>query len=201
MAISTYAELRAEVAEWLQRDDLSGRIPVFVEMATARFNRELRAPEMETLSTTAADSEYTDLPTDFLQIRSIETNGDRMEYLAPEEFQAYVAATSTPAVPVYTIADMSLRIYPAPTVAGTLTLKVLYYKRIPELVNANDTNWLLAAHPDVYLFGSLVEATGFLIDDPRMAVWDSRLQQAMALINRRGRQIAQGAASMTIKVA
>jgi hypothetical protein len=201
MAISTYAELRAEVAEWLQRSDLSARIPVFVEMATARFNRELRAPEMETLVTTAADAEYTDLPVDFLQIRSIETNGDRMEYIAPEEFQAYVAKTSTPAVPVYTIADMSLRIYPAPTVAGTLTLKVLYYARIPELVNAGDANWLLGAHPDVYLFGSLVEAAGFLHDDTRMAVWDSRLQQAMTLINRRGRQMSQGAASMTIKVA
>ena len=201
MAISTYAELRAEVAEWLQRSDLSARIPVFVEMATARFNRELRAPEMETLVTTAADAEYTDLPVDFLQIRSIETNGDRMEYLAPEEFQAYVAKTSTPAVPVYTIADMSLRIYPAPTVAGTLTLKVLYYARIPELDSPGDTNWLLDAHPDVYLFGSLVEAAGFLHDDARMAVWDSRLQQAISLINRRGRQMNQGAASMTIKVA
>jgi hypothetical protein len=201
MAISTYAELRAEVAEWLQRSDLSARIPVFVEMATARFNRELRAPEMETLVTTAADAEYTDLPADFLQIRSIETNGDRMEYLAPEEFQAYVAKTSTPAVPVYTIADMSLRIYPAPTVAGTLTLKVLYYARIPELDSPGDTSWLLDAHPDVYLFGSLVEAAGFLHDDARMAVWDSRLQQAMVLINRRGKQMSQGAASMTIKVA
>jgi hypothetical protein len=200
MAISTYAELRAEVAEWLQRSDLSARIPVFVEMATARFNRELRAPEMETLVTTAADAEYTDLPVDFLQIRSIETNGDRMEYLAPEEFQAYVAKTSTPAVPVYTIADMSLRIYPAPSVSSTLTLKVLYYARISELDSAGDTNWLLDAHPDVYLFGSLVEAAGFLHDDARMAVWDSRLQQAMVLINRRGKQMTQGAASMTIKV-
>jgi hypothetical protein len=76
----------------------------------------------------------------------------------------------------------------------------LYYARISELVNANDTNWLLGAHPDVYLFGSLVEAAGFLHDDPRMAVWDSRLQQAMVLINRRGKQMSQGAASMTIKV-
>jgi hypothetical protein len=111
-----------------------------------------------------------------------------------------VAKTSTPAVPVYTIADMSLRIYPAPTVAGTLALKVLYYARIPELDSPGDTNWLLDAHPDVYLFGSLVEAAGFLHDDARMAVWDSRLQQAISLINRRGRQMNQGAASMTIKV-
>jgi hypothetical protein len=201
MATSTYAELRAEIAEWLQRSDLSARIPVFIEMATARFNDELRAPEMETLVTTHANTEYTGLPVDFLQIRSIETNGDRMEYLAPEEFQAYVAKTSTPAVPVYTIADMSLRIYPAPSASSTLTLKVLYYARIPEMVSASDTNWLLDVHPNVYLFGSLVEAAGFLHDDERMARWDARLQQALSLINRRGRQMAQGAASMTIKVA
>jgi hypothetical protein len=201
MAISTYANLQTEVAAFLQRDDLTARIPVFVEMATARFNRELRAPEMEALVTTPANAEYTGLPTDFLQIRSIETNGDRMEYLAPEEFQSYVAKTSTPAVPVYTIVDMSLRIYPAPSVSSTLTLKVLYYARIPEMVNALDTNWLLDAHPDAYLFGSLLEAAGFLHDDDRVARWDARLQQAMNLINRRGKQMSQGAASMTIKVA
>ena len=201
MAIDSYSGLQTEVGEWLQRSDLSARIPVFIEMATARFNRELRVPEMETLVTTSADAEYTDLPPDFLQIRSIETNGDRMEYLAPEEFQDYVAATATPAVPVYTIADMSLRIYPAPSASSTLTLKVLYYKRIPELDTAGATNWLLDAHPDAYLFGALVEAAGFLHDDPRMSVWDARLQQAMSLINRRGRQMNQGAASMTIKVA
>jgi hypothetical protein len=200
MAISSYADLQSEVGEWLQRSDLSARIPVFVELATARFNRELRVPEMETLVTTAADAEYTDLPADFLQIRSIETNGDRMDYLAPAEFQRYVARTATPAVPVYTIADMSLRIYPAPTTAGTLTLKVLYYQRIPALDSAGDTNWLLTAHPDVYLFGALVEAAGFLHDDTRMGVWEQRLQQAMSLTNRRGRQMNQGAASMTIKV-
>jgi len=200
MAISSYADLQSEVGEWLQRSDLSARIPVFIEMATARFNRELRTPEMEALVTTSADAEYTDLPSDFLQVRSIETNGDRMEYLAPEEFQTYVARTATPAVPVYTIADMSLRIYPAPTTDGTLTLKVLYYQRIPEMDSAGDTNWLLDAHPDAYLFGSLVEASGFLHDDPRMSVWDARLQQAMSLINKRARQMNQGAASMQIKV-
>lgn len=201
MAISSNADLQAEVAAWLQRDDLSARVPTFIELATARFNRELRVPEMETLVTTSADAEYTDLPADFLQIRSIETSGDRMEYLAPEEFQAYVANTATPSVPVYTIADMSLRLYPAPSASSTRTLTVLYYKRIPELDSAGDTNWMLDAHPDAYLFGALVEAAGFLHDDARMAVWESRLQSAMALINRRGRQMNQGAASMTIKVA
>jgi hypothetical protein len=33
-----------------------------------------------------------------------------------------------------------------------------------------------------------------------MGVWEQRLQQAMSLTNRRGRQMNQGAASMTIKV-
>jgi hypothetical protein len=66
--------------------------------------------------------------------------------------------------------------------------------------SAGDTNWLLDAHPDAYLFGSLVEASGFLHDDPRMSVWDARLQQAMSLINKRARQMNQGAASMQIKV-
>ncbi len=200
MTISTYADLQSEVGEWLQRSDLSARIPVFIELATARFNRELRTPEMESLVSATADNEYVDLPTDFLQIRAIETGDDRMDYMAPERFQTYVARNATPAVPVYTIVDMALRVYPAPSVTSTLALEVLYYARIPELVDAGDTNWLLDVHPDAYLFASLVEAYGFLHDDARMSVWEQRLQQVIALAGRRGRQMSQGAASMTIKV-
>jgi hypothetical protein len=41
------------------------------------------------------------------------------------------------------------------------TLLVVYLSRIPELSDSVPTNWLLAKHPDVYLYGSLMELAGF----------------------------------------
>jgi len=51
MAISTFAELKTAAANWLDRSDLTDRIPEFIALAEARFNRILRIRAMETVST------------------------------------------------------------------------------------------------------------------------------------------------------
>ena len=42
MAINTYATLQTAVANWLDRSDLTDRIPEFIALAEARMNRTLR---------------------------------------------------------------------------------------------------------------------------------------------------------------
>ena len=42
MAIGTFAELKTATANWLDRSDLTDRIPEFIALAEARFNRVLR---------------------------------------------------------------------------------------------------------------------------------------------------------------
>ena len=46
MAISTKAELHTAVANWLNRSDLTDRIPEFISLAEAGFNRNLRVRDM-----------------------------------------------------------------------------------------------------------------------------------------------------------
>ena len=143
MAISNYSDLRGEVTAWLMRTDASvtNRVPTFIELATARFNAELRVPQMESLVTTTVDGEWIELPEDFLAVRYIElSTGERMRYVTPEEFADNVDRATAPTIPIYTIADMSFRIYPTQT---STDVEVLYWKRIADLVNDDDTNWLL----------------------------------------------------------
>ena len=42
--LSTYAGLRAAVADYLGRDDLDERIPTFIRLAEVRMKRDIRAP-------------------------------------------------------------------------------------------------------------------------------------------------------------
>jgi hypothetical protein len=54
-----------------------------------------------------------------------------------------------------------------------------YFQKIPALAsvapaNGTQTNWLLTAHPDLYLFGSLVEAEMFGVNDERAPLWKGR---------------------------
>jgi hypothetical protein len=45
MAITTNAELESALAGWLDRSDLTARIPDFVTLCEARVNRKLRVRE------------------------------------------------------------------------------------------------------------------------------------------------------------
>jgi hypothetical protein len=74
----------------------------------------------------------------------------------------------------FTIEGSTLAIAPL----GPGTLSLLYYARLPAL-ETTDTNWLLQKHPDIYLFGSLVEAQAFGQNIQGVQGWMSRLDQAM----------------------
>ena len=49
MAIGTFAELKTAIANWLDRDDLTARVPEFIALSEARINRALDVRQMETV--------------------------------------------------------------------------------------------------------------------------------------------------------
>jgi hypothetical protein len=53
----------------------------------------------------------------------------------------------------------------------TTDLIVLYYQKIPALTISNTTNWLLTAHPDLYLYTTLSEAYGVIKNGEQEAKW------------------------------
>ena len=68
MSYTTYTALKASVAAYLARTDLTDQIPDFITFAENRLRRELRIRQMlktVTATTTAADGTV-GLPTDFL---------------------------------------------------------------------------------------------------------------------------------------
>lgn len=179
MALSTYAELKASIANWLDRADLTTEIADFITLAEARFNRELRTPDMEARATATTSGEYLALPAGFLGMRSIYLSGSPdtpLDYFAPHMLRM-IRGTGGNA---YTIADDQIIFAPVP--ASGQTVEMLYYASIPALSDSNTSNWLLASHPDLYLSASLAAAAAF-IDDPRMALWKATSDEAMAFVN------------------
>ena len=90
MSIANYTELQTAVANWLDRDDLAARIPEFISLCEARFNRTLRLRAMETLDTTVSTVGGTStiaLPTGYVQMRDFHLTTSpltQLQYLAPE---------------------------------------------------------------------------------------------------------------------
>lgn len=56
MALSTYSEIKASVARWLNRDDMTALIPDFITMAESRLNDRLRLAPMEKSATFTLDT-------------------------------------------------------------------------------------------------------------------------------------------------
>ena len=72
MALDTYANLKTEIASFLNRDDLTAQIDTFIDLAETRHARDLRIREMETVDTsitTVAGTQSYDLPTGYLELR------------------------------------------------------------------------------------------------------------------------------------
>jgi hypothetical protein len=179
MAITTYAELQAAVGNWLDHGLFAARVPEFIALFEAAANRRLRVREQEATATLTPASGAVPLPADYLAWRRLTWTGAprvELQYVHPSYLQAAYPSALTPApaqagVPrIFTIEGTTLKIRP---LDGT-PLELDYFQKIPALSDAAPSNWLLAAHPDVYLFGSLVEAEMFGVNDERAPAWKAR---------------------------
>ena len=183
MAISTYSELQTAAANWLDRSDLSDRIPEFIALAEARFNRILRIRDMETVSTaisTSAGTREYSLPTGFVQMKEFHLTTDPLTplaYITPEMMTRIWAGSGQGKPEVFTIIADNVRLGPSPDVVYTTSM--LYYKTFTALSDSATTNDMLTNNPDVYLYGTLLEAEPFIMNDQRVQLWATAFKQAI----------------------
>lgn len=176
MSLSTYSDLVSAIGDWLDRDDLETRAPDFIRLAEVRLNRLLSDPDMETTTTLTATSEYTALPADFGEMVSISADGDPLKVLSAAEY-AGTDHTITGEARWYAIVDGQIAFVPLDTAA---VIRLVYRQSIPALTASAASNWLLTRAPDVYLYGSLVQAEAFLAEDDRLALWKSAFDEAVS---------------------
>jgi hypothetical protein len=179
-AIPDYATLKEKVADWLDRDDLETKIPTFVQLAEAMFNRELRVIDMEASTILTATAENVVLPSDYLAMRAIYIEGspDRpLRGIAPSALRMeFDGTTGTPVA--YALVSGMLRLEPPP--ADTIYLNLDYFAAITPLSDANPSNWLLVNHPDAYLYGTLFYAEQLLDNPTRAGMWKTLLDETIA---------------------
>jgi len=176
MALDTFSGLKTTIADYLNRDDLTSIIPSFITLAEAKFNRKLRVRQMVKRSNATIDTQYFSFPSDFLQAKEFQLNTNPITYLqyVTQNQGDYGSANqfvSTGKPLYYTIIGTQLEVIPTPDTgySGELT----YYGKITALSDSNTSNWLLVYAPDLYLYGALLEASPYLKDDERLAVWSS----------------------------
>ena len=183
MAIGTFAQLKTAAANWLDRSDLTDRIPEFISLAEARFNRILRTRDMETVSTaisTSAGTREYSLPTGFVQMKEFHLTTDPLTplaYITPEMMTRIWAGSGQGKPEVFTIIADNVRLGPNPD--AVYTTSMLYYKTFTALSDSATTNDMLTNNPDVYLYGTLLEAEPFIMHDQRVQLWGMAFEKAI----------------------
>lgn len=192
--ISDYTTLQSAAVEYLGRDQdatLVARVPTFIQFFEAKMNRDLRHRKMEQRSTTTVDTsdtepEFISLPSDFQSMQRIRlssyTGKPSIDYRSGTQADDYrfKNANTTGRPLFYTVVGDEIELLPTPD--QNYTIEMVYRKYIPALASYS-TNWLLSLAPDLYLYGTLLEAEPYLKNDPRIATWGLGYKTALDSLN------------------
>jgi hypothetical protein len=188
MALTTYDDLKTEIAGWMSRDDLTSRIDTFIDLFEAWANRQLRTRQMEGEANATA-AEYLALPSDFLELRDIQYQANprrQLQYVTPEYADNYDTTGTAGDPDFYTIVGNEIRLIPSPSSSAT-NVRISYWKKVTALSSSNSTNWLLEEYPDAYLFGSLVYARAYIADMSTVAFISQGWERVMRDIQSAGK--------------
>ena len=125
-------------------------------------------------------AEYTALPEDFIRVRAakrISPEPGMLQLVPDGTIDAMEPDTGIPVLA--SVAQRSLRLYPAPSSAVSVQLT---YTVLPSLSGTVASNWLLDMDPQAYLYGSMAHAARFL-DDDRADNFEARAMGILESIN------------------
>ena len=270
MALSNFSELKTEMANYVDRSDLTDQIPTFIKLTEARINRSLRVRLMESVKiiSLVSGSKRYPVPSDYLQLRTVQydtssiasttLNGDitdsvteiiltsatgftatgtiligteqitytgistetltgctraangttaaahdsgadvieiytifttgtisdnvnkvihPLNYVTPQLLPRINAGSITGIPEAYTLRAGYILMGPVPS--SSYTMEIDYYAKVAALSDAAPTNTMLTNNPDIYLYGSLMEAEPFIMNDGRVALWQAAFARAI----------------------
>jgi hypothetical protein len=193
---TTFTTLQQDIRRYLERGFTLAsdaivyeQIPRLINLAERRIARELKVeglinvvtstmqvglavyPKPDRWRTTVSfnygiDNQYTQLfPRSYEYVRSYWPNRDQTGaplFYADYDYNNWIVS---------------------PTPDQAYPFEVLVYQLLPLLDDSNQTNWLTEYAPQVLLYASLLEATPFLKNDERIAVWQSMYDRSAQALN------------------
>ena len=181
--LTTYEGLKAAVADYLARNDLTEQIPIFIALAEKRMNRELRLRCMEHRAETEVLKGQNAVPLPwkrqagdwdvFMEMRDLvwlDASGNVIRNLHYMPVDDYASGKLPEGLPTqYTIIGRDLFLVPAPSADGTLRLT--YYAEVPPLGDSQPDNEVLLNFPDLYLYGTLIESGPYTRSSAPIELW------------------------------
>jgi len=204
MSFTSYSDLQTAIAGYLARTDLTTQIPDFIRLCEVRLRRELRIRQMLSVSslTATAGSASLNIPSDYLEARDFVVDGNPvqpMNYVSPALYSRNTSGSVSGKPNAYTVLASTFKLAPAPDSAYTLNLT--YYAAPNYLSDSNTSNLFMTTCPDLLLYGSLVEAEPYLMNDARVNTWVSMFERGLASLIKSDEEGQYSGVPLAIRVA
>ena len=169
----------------MNRSDLTSDIPTFIQLAESSLKRVLRTKH-RTLSTAATVSGTGTVTVSGtvenyeLQISSPVASAGPIKPVSLGEVRRYQSQyDGDNGRPLYG-AIVNTTLYLAPIPDDAYTVEIEGEPSFSALSDSNTTNYILDDYPDIYLYGSLMQAEPFLKNDSRLATWEKFYTRGLA---------------------
>lgn len=183
--ISTYADVQTAIASELHRSDLTSYIPDFIQRCESRINAKLRVRQMETTQASTIASGVIAVPTNYVELKhaylSSTSPYQKLQRKTAEWIYDNYPYRSGEGEPRFIAREGSNFIF-GPYASASYVVTLVYFNRLAPISSA--VNSVFTAYPGLWLYGSLLEAEGFLKNDKRLPIWERRYQDLMMLIEK-----------------
>ena len=196
-----YTTLKATVAKYLARTDLTSEIPEFIRLAEDRLIRDLHIRpliKVATAEATGGDATVA-LPSDFVSMKDLHVQGNppqTIKFLSTSNFFRNAETTTSGLPTSYTLLGSEFQFAPIPD--ANYTLQMVYYHKPEYLSDTNASNLWLANTPDLLLYATLGEAEPYLMNDERLLTWANMYDRAITALRKSNDESEYPAQPLTI---
>lgn len=181
----TYDSLVEDVIRYSERDDVNfvNQIPRLIMLAEQAIAAEIKTlMQLSVVNTTIlANNAVLQKPARWRKTTSMKINGQPV-MLKSMDYVSMYQSESDSGVPLY-YGDYDYDHWAlAPVPDQAYPLQIIYFSRIQPLDATNQENLLTREAPQALLFGTLLQAQGYLKNQEKLAVWKSFYTEAIAAL-------------------
>lgn len=185
--IQTYDNLVADVISYMERDDAGfvAQIPNLIGLAESAIAAELKTLLQLTVveTTLAVNQVILNKPARWRKTVSMKVNGAPI-LLRSQDYVAQYQSESTAGTPKYYAEYDYNNFAIAPAPAADSDVEIIYYSEIQPLDSSNQTNLFTRECPQAMLFGTLLQAQGYLKALDKLPVWKSYYTDSLAALKK-----------------
>lgn len=183
----TYDNLIQDVINYMERNDAQfvAQIPNLIGLAESAIAAELKTYlQMTVVETTLLQNQVIlAKPARWRKTISLKTNGKPM-LMRSQDYIAQYQSESDPGVPLY-YAEYDYNNWAfAPAPDANYPVEIIYYSEIQPLDESNQQNLFTREAPQAMLFGTLLQAQGYLKALDKLPVWKSYYTDCLAALKK-----------------